>query len=81
VAFLDPSGDQLLVSASVDEQLCGLLLPGLVPGSLRKADRWARDLGPQVSAPRGQLSEAGQSLGFLRLGEGSASRVSRRGSR
>ena len=58
-AFLDPSGDQLLVGASPDEQLCGLLLPGLVRGSLREADRQARDLSEQISVSRSQLGDAG----------------------
>jgi hypothetical protein len=76
--FLDPSGNQLLVGASLDEQLRSLLLPGLVQSSLEEANRQARDLGQQVSAPRGQLGEAGKGLSLLRLDEratGSSFRV------
>jgi hypothetical protein len=45
--------ERAVESASLDEKLRSLLLPGLVPGSLGKADRQSRDLGQQVSTPRG----------------------------
>jgi hypothetical protein len=64
-----------MVGASLDEQLRGLLLPGLVRSSLGRANRQTRDLGQQVSAPYGQLGDAGQDLRFLGVAGRSASRV------
>jgi hypothetical protein len=74
----NPSGDQLRVGASVDQQFCGLPVPWLIQSSLGEADHQARGLGEQIGTSSSYLVDAGQRLSFLRLGEGAASRVALR---